>query len=300
MTPFSRRFPFLVGALLFPGCGGTHVAPVDPNEGIVHANAEVAELEISETNVDRFAWCPPPGELGQGWIPPLAPWSPPLATATPAPTPPPPAEDTLVTRGPTPLERAIADTLPMFRSCYRRGLLKDATQDGHAAIVARVGPDGHVAKVETYAGCDLSSEVISCMMTTVARLRFDPPAAGSATLVIPAVFAPRGGHARRDPTTNDVYTASAFLTVESARPALHECELRAKHSAKAVEASGTFGLDLDAGGRVTKEHVDPWTGSQELLACAARVIEALRFAPPTGGQGHVIARLVFNPRPGTK
>ena len=200
----------------------------------------------------------------------------------------------------SPTERAIADTLPSFRSCYRHALFKDATQDGHVAIVARVTADGRVAKVETYAGCDLSSQAIACMMDATQRLRFDPPAEGSATIVIPAVFAPRQGHVHREPSTNDVYTASAFLTVESARPALHACEEHARHAGKPVEATGTFSLEIDARGKVTKQHVDPWQGDQELLTCAAAVIEKLKFSPPSGGKGNLIARLTFNPRAGTK
>ncbi len=277
-------------------CGGTTAPPVEPNDVDRPTNAEVAELEISSSNVDRFSWCPPPGELGQGWIPPLSPWSPPAVEKSADAVPAQPS----YSRGVTPTERAIADTLPAFRSCYRHGLFKDATQDGHVAIVARITADGRVAKVETYAGCDLSGEAIACMMNATRGLRFDPPADGSATIVIPAVFAPRKGHAHREPSSNDVYTAGAFLTVESARPALHACEEGARHAGKPVEASGTFTLELDARGKVLTQHVDPWKGDQELLTCAAAVIEKLQFAPPTGGKGNMIARIVFNPRAGTK
>ncbi len=278
------------------GCGGASATPAEPSDVDRPMNAEVAELEISSSNVDRFAWCPPPGELGQGWIPPLSPWTPPAAAKSTEPLSPGPG----YSRGVTPTERAIADTLPAFRSCYRHSLLKDATQDGHVAIVARVMADGRVAKVETYAGCDLSSQAIACMMDATQRLRFDPPAEGSATVVIPAVFAPRSGHAHHEPSPNDVYTASAFLTVESARPALHACEEHARHAGKPVEAAGTFSLELDSRGKVTKQHVDPWKGDQELLTCAASVVEKLQFSPPAGGKGNLIARFIFNPRAGSK
>jgi hypothetical protein len=300
MSSIPRLFLASAGYLLttasLSACGSATAPPAEPSEVDRPTNAEVAELEISSSNVDRFSWCPPPGELGQGWIPPLAPWTPaPLAkSAEPLPAQP------SYSRGVTPTERAIADTLPAFRSCYRHGLFKDATQDGHVAIVARVTADGRVAKVETYAGCDLSSEAIACMMAATRTLRFDPPADGSATIVIPAVFAPRQGHAHHDPSSNDVYTAGAFLTVESARPALHACEEGARHAGKPVEASGTFTLELDARGKVLKQNVDPWHGDQELLKCAAAVIEKLQFAPPAGGKGNMIARLIFNPRAGTK
>ncbi len=256
---------------------------------------EIAELEIGA--VDRFTSCPPPGELGQGWIPPLSPWSPPVSTAAAIAAP---AAAPQPSDGRSPTEKAIHDTYSDFRSCYHRGLVHDPTQDGHAAIVLRVGPDGRVAEVDAYGACDLSSEVVACMKRSAERLRFDPPEAGALTVTIPAVFTSRGGHGHPRPTTNDAYTAAAYVILEGARPALHACEKGARKSGAQVEASATLALELDAKGLVVHTRLEPWSGNQELLACAANAVGALVFPAPPGHKGTVLARLIFNPRTGTK
>src|SRR5262245_18122013 len=139
--------------LLAVACGSAesqNEGPRAPGKDANLTSIEIAELEISGgKGVDRFTSCPPPGELGQDWIPPLPPWSPPARPVEPAPGEPigmpPPAPD-----GRTPTEKAIFDTYPDFRRCYQRGLMHDPTQDGHAAIVLRIGPDGKVGVVESY------------------------------------------------------------------------------------------------------------------------------------------------------
>jgi len=67
-----------------------------------------------------------------------------------------------------------------------------------------------------------------------------------------------------------------------------------------VQASGTFTMTLGADGQVLRAHVDPWSGEQSILACAAHELEKLRFSAPPNGTGFVIARLNFNPRQGTR
>src|SRR4026209_2359579 len=81
----------------------------DPTRGKPPTSVEIAEFEVLASGVDRFASCPPAGELGQGWIPDAASEG---------------AHD------PTLTERAINDTIGPFRSCYHRGLLRDPSQDG--------------------------------------------------------------------------------------------------------------------------------------------------------------------------
>jgi hypothetical protein len=268
-------------------------------------NVEVAELEIRADGLDRFRSCPPPGELGQGWIPPLQPWTPPPPTASsaskdkPAEAEPPPAPKP--DDGRTETERAIADTYRGFRSCYRQGLVHNSSQDGHAAIVLRVGADGRVVQVEHYGACDLSTEVIACLRQNGRSLRFAPPAGGSDTITIPAAFTRKDGRMEHEhPSANASYTAAAFITIENARPQLHTCEANARQAGKPVEASASFSIDIDAQGRVLHTHVDNFLGDQELLVCAAHVFEKLVFVPPPGGKGNVLARLVFNPRPGSR
>ena len=302
----------MVVVVLATACGGAEVQGEGPKIPMpdghrITTNIEIAELEIGP--VDRFTSCPPSGELGQGWIPPLAPWTPtnvaPAAAATAAP---PRVEEPAQERAPDLLpitgrsatEKAIHDTYPDFRSCYHRGLIKDPTQDGRAAIVLRVGADGRVATVEAYGACDLSTQVVACMKSSAARLQFDPPARGSETITIPAVFTTRGGRSHDHPTENDAYTAAAYVAFEGLRPALHACEKAARKMGAEVEASATLGLEVDGKGKVLHTNVDPWSGNQELLACAANAIGELSFPAPPAGRAKVLARLSFNPRTGTK
>lgn len=279
-------------------CGGDApgMVPFDPTKARTPV-AEIAELEIRALGVDRFTVCPPPGELGQPWFPAPGPWTPPAFVDAGAP---PPIDEDYVTRtnAKTNTELAVDATHRELRACYRRGLVHDPAQDGRVALVLRVGPDGRVAKVEEYAACEISLESLGCMRSAAARLRFPPPPSGSDTIVIPAVFTSRDGVRRTSGTVNDSYTARAYVAMESARLGLHACEQQARRELRPVQATGTFTLRLDPGGKVTNAHVDPWTGEQSLLACAAHELEKLHFPAPPSGAGFVIARLNFNPRQG--
>lgn len=297
------------------GEGGT--LPVDPSVRRP-ATAEVAQLEIRGGGNDRFTRCAPPGALGQHWIPPVPAWVPeasgaktpdPGASVAPPPPPEAPAPPSLDptdgkpvarTRERTLAEQAIEATHRDFRSCFRRSLLRDPAQDGRVAIVLRVGADGKVARVESYAACELSSEAIACMKQVGGRLRFDPPASGAETVTIPVSFTSRDGVRKTTATDDDAYTATAFLSVEAARPALHLCEEQARREHRGLEAAATFTLALDGSGKVTHVHIDPWTGEQSLLVCAASALEQTRFAPPPGGKGTVIAKINFIPRQGSR
>lgn len=198
--------------------------------------------------------------------------------------------------GPTPTERAIRDTLAPFRSCYRRGLLHEPTQNGHVAVVVRVGPDGRVAQAETYGACELSREVIGCMMQVGKRLRFDPPAQGSATIIIPAVFAPRSGIVRQTPASHDDYAAAATVALESARPALHECEQRERRAVRSQQAWATFAFEVDSKGHAGAQTASPFGGNTELLKCAGDALQQIAFPIPDGGSATVRVRVEFNPR----
>jgi hypothetical protein len=290
-------------AVLAVACGGGSEAQSEGARTPTNANVtsiEIAELDISGKGIDRFTSCPPPGELGQDWIPKLPPWSPPAPKserrADPEPLGlPPPAPD-----GRTPTEKAIFDTYPDFRRCYQKGLLHDPTQDGHAAIVLRVGADGKVAAVESYGVCELSTEVVGCMRDSASKLRFVPPASGTQTITIPAVFTTRGGRPHEHPSPNDSYTAAAYTRLEEARPDLHVCEQNARGSGQELQANATFLIDLDAEGRIAHTHIENWQGNQQLLSCAAHALEKLAFDKPPAGRGSILARISFNPRAGTK
>jgi hypothetical protein len=287
-------------ALLVLGCGSDKPDGAVPIDGARRPlSADLAELEIRASGVDRFTSCPPPGELGQHWVPPPFPFTPPPVASN---APPQPIDSSFITRtnDRSLNELAIEATHRDFRACYRKGLVRDPTQDGRVAIVLRVGADGRVAKVEEYAACDLSPDAIACMKGVASQLRFPPPPGGSDVITIPAVFTSRDAIPKGQPALDDAYTASAYITIESVRPALHACEESARRELRPVQATGTFRLDLATDGRVLHTHIDPFTGDQSLLVCGARALETLRFAPPPSGASTVIARLNFNPRQGSR
>ncbi len=296
----------ILGAGLFAGlvsaaCGSSEAHPVTPEGQLPPephgTNVEVAELEVSYSGIDRFTSCPPPGELGQDWIPPLPPWTPPSTSGskeTAAPTP----EDASL-RGKRPTDIAIEETRVPFRTCWHRSLVYDPTQNGHVAIVLRVGRDGRVAQVESYGACDLSTQAIQCMKDAAKRVRFSPPAGGSDTITVPAVFS-ADTISRVTPLPADVYAASVYVVIEGLRPALHACESDARQRGASVFASGTFTLTLSGDGKVTHTNIDPWSGDQSLLSCAAQAVQSAQFPPPPGGAATILSRIAFNPRAGTK
>jgi hypothetical protein len=287
-------------SLVLSSCGPKDASNAsDPSRIDPPSTADVPELEIRSSGIDRFTTCPPPGDLGQHWIPPLPPWTPPPSADV---GPPMPIDRDYIARTAdrTPTELAIEATHRDFRSCYRRGLVHYPTQDGRVAIVLRIGANGRVVKVESFGACELAPESISCMHGVAQRLRFPPPPSGSDTVTIPATFTSRDGVRRTVPTSNDSYTAAAYVSLEAARPALHACEESARREGRPVQSTGTFTMDIASDGRVTKAHVDPWTGDQRLLLCAARALEALRFTAPAERTGTIIARLNFNPRQGAR
>ena len=295
--------PLLAATLLvLPSCGSADTPnAIEPSRRDALA-ADMPELEIRSSGVDRFTVCPPPGDLGQHWIAPLPPWNPsPVAAADAGPPLSIDPDYIARTADRTPTELAVEATHRDFRSCYRQGLVRYPTQDGRVAIILRIDGAGRVAKVESYGACELAPESISCMYSVASRLRFPPPPSGSDTVTIPATFTSRDGVRRTVPTQNDAYTAGAYVSLEAARPSLHRCEEAARREGRAPSATGTFTMEIASDGRVMKAHVDPWSGDQQLLMCAARSLEALRFsAPESGARGTVIARLNFNPRQGSR
>jgi len=138
------------------------------------------------------------------------------------------------------------------------------------------------------------------MRSAAKKLRFWPPASGSETVTIPAVFTSSAAVRRTNPRPSDVYTAAAYIAVEKLRPQLHACEQSARHSGRAVIASATFNMEVDAHGRVLHSNVDPWSGDKDLLFCAANALGGIALPAPPASKANVIIRLAFNPRAGTK
>jgi hypothetical protein len=306
----SRSIARLGVAAGVAACGGAPPrAPIDKSEKVTAV--ELSAFEVRDDQVDRFEHCPPAGDIGQDWIPPIPEWHPPAVSTSAAvpesavgtdptsfappgsdlPPPPPPASQAVLTT------TAVNASRTALRRCYHQGLLYDPTQDGHVGLVLRVDRTGHVASVETWGACDLTPSAIACMRDEAAQVRLPPPADGPSTVVVPAVFtngAPqvKGG--------NDGYAAGAYVSIESMRPRLHAC-LDAAHRAGAdVIASAVMTIDVDGSGRGVHIAVDQWKGAQGLLGCAAEVLRDASFPRPPAGQGRVVVPIVFNPRAGTR
>jgi hypothetical protein len=295
--------------LLVAACAEPPKAPSSHEAGTA---VELTTFEVRDDQVDRFEHCPPAGEIGQDWVPPIPDWHPPAASASAAvPESAVAASDGVTLAQPggdapdesTPVSLAMLtdeasnQTRAAFRRCYHHGLLYDPTQDGHVAVVLRVDRTGKVASVETWGACDLSAEALTCMRDEAAHVKLRPPQGGSATVTVPAVFT--SGDEKHG-TVKDAYAASAYVAIEAMRPRLHNCEQTAKYAHASVFASALYSIDIDARGKGLHVAVDQWKGGHELLACAAEVLRDAPFAPPPGGRGKVIVPVVFNPRPGTR
>jgi hypothetical protein len=263
-------------------CGS---GPASQAENATVTSVELGEFEINTDKIDRFTTCPPVGALGEPWIPAIREDD---------------GSNAVAWREPGVTDKAIQETLVPFRSCYRRGLVHDASQSGHVAIVVRVNAEGKVADVDTYAACELSREVLSCMEDEARALKFDPPKAGHDSVVIPASYEPRNGRAVGATTDRSAYAARAYVFLENARPALHTCEQVEQQNGRLLDATGTFRLEIDGTGHVVKEGIDPWTGNQTLLACAARALEGNVMPIPPTGRAVAFVRLIFDPRRGTR
>ncbi|MEO8874555.1 MAG: AgmX/PglI C-terminal domain-containing protein [Polyangiaceae bacterium] len=286
MSRLARFFAFASPAavlLSIISCGGGPTSASDAAAGTI--SVDLGELEINSDKVDRFMSCPPVGALGEPWIPTIREDD---------------GSNAVAWREPGVTDRAIQETLVPFRSCYRRGLIHDPTQAGHVAVVVRVAPDGKVADVDTYGACELSKEILTCMTDAARELKFDPPRGGRDSVVIPAAYEPRGGRSLNVTTDRSSYAARAYLFLENARPALHTCEQLELQGGRSLDASGTYRLEIDGRGHVTKESIDPWLGNQSLLACGARALESTVFPVPPAGRAIAFIRLVFDPRRGTR
>ena len=297
-------------ALLATMSACTEPARAPSGRGTSETSVELATFQVRADQVYRFEHCPPPGDIGQDWVPPIPEWHPPAAasssagadgaTGSDAFTAPLPSGDVEASTPATMSEltdEAGNQTRGRFRSCYHHGLLFDPTQDGHVAVVMRVDRAGKVAAVETWGACDLAPEAMVCIRDEAKHVKLRPPAGGAATITIPAVFT---NAAERHGAPNDAYAAGAYVAVEAMRPRLHRCEEAAHRSHESVFASAVMSIDVDAKGRGTHVSVDQWKGGHEVLGCAAEVLRDAPFAAPPGGVGRIVVPVVFNPRPGTR
>ena len=285
-------------------------APIDKRGKVT--TVELAAFEVRDDQIDRFEHCPPPGEIGQDWLPPIPEWHPPAASASAAvpesavdakdPNAVPVAGDESNTdQAPASqaqlTEQAGTQSRAALRHCYNRGLIIDPTQDGHVGLLLHVDRVGHVVSVETWGACDLAPDALVCMRDVAMHVHLSPPEAGFATVTVPAVFTQ---DQPRERAANDAYAAAAYVAVETVRPRLHACEEAAKRAGESVFASAVMTVDIDAKGHGEHIAVDQWKGGHELLGCAAEVIRDAPFTPPPAGAGKVVVPIVFNPRPGTR
>jgi hypothetical protein len=298
---------------------GCEEPPRAPAENVGVTAVELKAFEVRDDQIDRFEHCPPAGEIGQDWVPPLPDWHPPASSAAVPEShaeatgsgggdatgtggdPGAPSSEAADEAAPASIavltDEAASQTRVAFRRCYHHGLLYDPTQDGHVAVVLRVDGAGKVASVEAWGACDLSPEALVCMRDEARHVKLRPPVGGSATVTVPAVFT-RGEE--KQSSTRDTYAASAYVAIEATRPRLHHCEETARFAHAGVFASALFSIDVDERGKGVHVAVDQWKGGHELLACAAEVLRDAPFATPPAGRGRVIVPVVFNPRPGTR
>jgi hypothetical protein len=322
LEPSALAFGVLAMVAVVAMATGCDEPPRAPAAHVGVTAVELKAFEVRDDQIDRFEHCPPAGEIGQDWVPPLPDWHPPASSAASAvpeshaeapgsgagdatgtggdPSAPPPSEaaDEAAPASIAVLtDEAASQTRAAFRRCYHHGLLYDPTQDGHVAVVLRVDGAGKVASVETWGACDLSPEALVCMRDEARHVKLRPPVGGSATVTVPAVFT-RGEE--KQSSTRDTYAASAYVAIEATRPRLHHCEETARFAHAGVFASALFSIDVDERGKGVHVAVDQWKGGHELLACAAEVLRDAPFATPPAGRGRVIVPVVFNPRPGTR
>jgi hypothetical protein len=301
----------IAGLLGLSACGSAPPrAPVDKSGKVT--SVELSAFEVRDDQVDRFEHCPPAGDIGQDWIPPIPEWHPPAVSTSAAvpesavgtgvdpsgaqpageaaPAIPLASQATLTTS-------AVNGTHAALRRCYHQGLLYDPTQDGHVGLVLRVDRTGHVASVETWGACDITPSAIACMRDEAARVRLPPPADGPSTVVVPAVFTEARPRVKGN---NDGYAAAAYVAIESMRPRLHACLDAAHRAGGDVTASAVMTVDVDGAGHGIHIGVDQWKGAQGLLGCAAEVVRDAPFPRPPAGHGRVVVPVVFNPRAGTR
>jgi hypothetical protein len=304
---------FVAGLLAACGSGPPPAGPVDRRLKVTAV--ELSAYEVRQDQIDRFEHCPPAGELGQEWLPPIPEWHPSASAAVPVPdgsaasdadaglppAPTPSSSDVAPAAAPANMTtltgEAVKATLVPFRRCFHRGLIYDPTQDGHVGIVLRVDGTGHVASVETWGACDLTPAAIVCMRDEAKYVHLPPPLGGAVTVTVPAVFT-QGAPRTKGP--NDAYAAGAYVAVESMRARLHGCLDAAHAQGTDVTASAVMTVDVDADGHGVHIAVDQWKGGHELLGCAAQVVREAPFPKPPSGQGRIVVPIVFNPRPGTR
>lgn len=255
-------------------------------------------FELRYDGLQRFEYCPPRGDVGQPWIPPI-PGVDTRSVAAPAPAAPTPdAEpnpDLPVPTAPVSGELtsfALDPITAAFRHCRPQGMPRGPAPDARVAVVLRVDRTGRVARVETWAACGMTYAALGCLRSEALNLHLPPPAAGSATVVVPAVYF---GDLPTGAAVDDSYAAGAAVAIESVQPRLYACMDASRRAGKSVEAQGRFTIDIDRKGKSARVDVDLWRGNGALLLCAGEAVHDAPFPAPPIGWGRVVVTIVFDP-----
>jgi hypothetical protein len=84
----------------------------------------------------------------------------------------------------------VAEMRDGFQRCYVSTLAADRGVEGSARIVMKVGADGGVTESKAL-GVGLPVEMVECILRRAMTGGFDPPAGGSAVIVVPVTFVKR-------------------------------------------------------------------------------------------------------------
>ena len=90
------------------------------------------------------------------------------------------------------IQRVVRQHFGRFRTCYEKGLQRDAQLKGRVAIRVEIGRDGRVTQ-SSDGGSDLPDpEVVRCIAEGFRPIVFPRPDGGSVSVVYPINFAPGG------------------------------------------------------------------------------------------------------------
>ncbi len=173
------------------------------------------------------------------------------------PDPPPtPKAVEVADAGPTAnAEHTIAEVRPKLKACYQTALASGHHGPTKVTWLIAIGPDGTVASASARRDCNAPDSFKRCLADALLPLKFDPPGGAGSKITMPVTFI--------DPQAS----SSLVEPIGLDGPALQACVTRATTARRGAQASATF----KATGADVK--IDHWTGDEELLQCAAEVLQ---------------------------
>ncbi|MCA9490124.1 MAG: AgmX/PglI C-terminal domain-containing protein [Myxococcales bacterium] len=88
------------------------------------------------------------------------------------------------------VSRVLARSRAGMRACYEQALSRNPSASGSIEVRITVGPSGSVSSATTAADTIGDPALASCLVSGAKRMTFPEPQGGSATIVVPLVFAP--------------------------------------------------------------------------------------------------------------